>query len=368
MAIIKCQLISHSISPHVQQLYTGFSMLHIQGKIDLSQKIIKKNNAYRPNKAQYLRNATHAHLKVEMSHNNKTRTLYFDNHDAKEIDQEHLNNCDYYFKRSYSGEYIKTNHSENASKIFPLGLNYLVYPDHFDKFAIGRDLKLGSSFRNKIDRLKYTLDLKRKNKFIPKLKYIQAQPDYSLDPKVLFLVTAYDPYDVVDRPKEKIEEIIHNNELRAESIRILRKELGKKFYGGFNHNNYTKKYLKDVLVDDNNVTSKQNYLNLLKSFTICIATTGLHSSIGWKFAEYISFSKAIISENLYYEVPGNLEPDKNYLVFNSTEELINKAHYLLNNENYRNEMMQNNYNYYQNYVQPDILVLNVLKTALNNTL
>lgn len=42
---------------------------------------------------------------------------------------------------------------------------------------------------------------------------------------------------------------------------------------------------------------------MVKESDICITTTGLHRSIGWKFAEYIAASKAIVTEKLNYS-PG----------------------------------------------------------------
>ena len=61
------------------------------------------------------------------------------------------------------------------------------------------------------------------------------------------------------------------------------------------------------------------FLNIVKSSDICIATTGLHKSIGWKFGEYIAASRAIITEPLYYEIPGELKRGSNYLEFRNVE-------------------------------------------------
>jgi len=178
------------------------------------------------------------------------------------------------------------------------------------------------------------------------------------------MATAYDPYDKPDRPKEKIEGRIHDNEVRAACVRILRKELGPKFHGGFIHNRYTTEKYKDVLIDNPADGEKENYLKILEKFPICIATTGLHGSIGWKFAEYVAFSKAIVSEKLHYEIPGSLRPKQNYLEFSSPEECVEQSIKLINDRELRNEMMTNNFEYYRHYVKPDMLVLNALSIAI----
>jgi hypothetical protein len=96
-----------------------------------------------------------------------------------------------------------------------------------------------------------------------------------------------------------------------------------------------------------------------------VATTGLHGSTGWKFAEYIAFSKAIVSEELNYEVPGKLEHGKNYLAFNSPEDCVNQVRLLFSDHHLRNSIMANNALYYLSFLRPDVLVVNTILTALS---
>jgi hypothetical protein len=48
---------------------------------------------------------------------------------------------------------------------------------------------------------------------------------------------------------------------------------------------------------------------------------GLYESNGWKLGEYVAGSKAIVSEHLHYDAPGNFSPEQNYLEFNSADEM-----------------------------------------------
>ena len=105
---------------------------------------------------------------------------------------------------------------------------------------------------------------------------------------------------------------------------------------------------------------------MVKESSICIATMGLHESIGWKFAEYVSASKAIVSEELHYEVPGDFQSGRNYLTFKTPEECVDQIDKLVKDEDYRYQMMVNNFNYYHQYVRPDRLVLNSLITILKS--
>lgn len=118
---LKCKLYCHSISPHVQQLYTGFKMLHDNGLIDLSQEILPQFASNR-GKVHALKEATHAQLRAEVINNtNNRKMLIFDSHDSKIINKKNLLNCDLYFKRSFDRKYISEFHLEEKDKIFPLG-------------------------------------------------------------------------------------------------------------------------------------------------------------------------------------------------------------------------------------------------------
>lgn len=365
MSHLKCNLMCHSVSGHVQQLYTGFKMLADDGRIDITQQLRTShtNGVGGSNRPQYLRDALDAHLMVEVSDSTRRVVLYFDNHDSRELDDQALAECDFYFKRSYSSDYVSRTHADSAQKVHPLGLNYLVFPDGIDVAALWRSLALNSSMAKKLAGAIGAIDSGNIIRFCPRLRHLHASPKLAADPKVLFMVTAYDPHDRPDRPKEKVEERAHNNETRANCVRMLRKELGPKFYGGFMHNRFTTERYKDVLVDRPLNAQKENYLKMLGDFPICVATTGLHGSIGWKLAEYVAFSKAIVSEKLTYEVPGQFCQNRNYLEFSSPQECVDQSVRLMDDEGLRHELMANNSVYYDRNVRPDVLVLNALSTA-----
>jgi hypothetical protein len=107
-------------------------------------------------------------------------------------------------------------------------------------------------------------------------------------------------------------------------------------------------------------------MKLLRQYPIGIATTGLFNSIGWKFAEYIGFSRAIVSEKLNFEAPG-LESGKHYLGFTTLDECVEAVSTLMNDKDLCAQMMIRNHEYYQTYLRPDRMVWNALSTALEQS-
>jgi hypothetical protein len=350
MSKIKCKLVSDSDIGFLQQLYTGLFLLHKSGLIDLKQTVIRHKGE--KDESQYARVIVNDEIK-----------LYYDMKDGWGIDKESLSNSDFYFKRSYSPIHLKSL-GDQQRKIFPYGLNYKVFPSAMDRFAIQRTIVL-SNGKNKITGMVRPLNIGNPLRFIPRMNIMQSLPDFKADPKIIFMVKAYDPYDKPDRPEENIEERIQINETRASCIRLLRSEFGNRFYGGFYHTDYTENNYRDYLMLDKNMSLQRNYINLVKSFPICIANSGLHGSIGWKFAEYIAFSKAIVTEKMDYEVTGNLEKGKNYLEFRSPEECVEKTSVLFTDKGLRNEIMTQNSKYYHSYLRPDSLILHSILTALS---
>jgi hypothetical protein len=359
LSAIACRLLYQSTSPHLQQLYTGFLALHESGFVRLSQEFRRTPCRYASD-APHLRDAGHAHLDALLNGNIR---LHFDTHDAMEIALGELDSCDFYFKRSYSPSVVGTLPAEHRGKVLPLGLNYRVLPDVVDPFSVRRSLSVHGFSRPTLSAFKQAFDTGNRLGFQPRLAQMEAPPDPGAAPHVLFLVAAYDPHDDPVRSQDKIDDRIFVNETRARCIRLLKDALGARFRGGFSRSAFALTRYPDLVVPAGS-TAQENYLATLKAYPICVATSGLHGSTGWKFAEYVAFSKAILSEQLAYGLPGVFEPGRNFLDFTSPEECLNGAVKLIEDAGLRREIMQNNAAYYRSHVRPKSLVKNALLTAL----
>jgi hypothetical protein len=142
-------------------------------------------------------------------------------------------------------------------------------------------------------------------------------------------------------------------------LKICREEFGNIFLGGLIDNEYSRRIAPEYISHPDQ-TKKLNYLNNVKNSNICLATKGLHKSSAWKFGEYIACSKAIISEPIEYSVTGEFTPEHNYLEFSNDNQLIDNINLLLNDNLLINKIMKNNYDYYNEFLRPDKLILNSL--------
>ena len=175
VAMMHCSLHYCSNSPHLSKLFTGFALLRRAGAVTLSQECLPPVviDVGRP---QHLRNARLAHLLVVVD---STVRLYYDNHDSDEIDMDAAEGVDFYFKRSVSRPHLPMG---LEGKVFPLGLNYELYPDIVDTLELERDRAFTRCSRPpnaRADRLK--------SSFRPTPMNMHAPPAEHAPPKVLFI-------------------------------------------------------------------------------------------------------------------------------------------------------------------------------------
>jgi hypothetical protein len=191
---------------------------------------------------------------------------------------------------------------------------------------------------------------------------LEAPPSPNAAPRILFMCRAWagDPAesDYLRGDREAV------NEMRAACIRTARKEFGSAFYGGFAHDEFTRRHYGDCLLPDAKAGERRAFLERVRSSAICVATAGLHDSIGWKMGEYVAASRAIVSERLRYLVPGGFGAERNLLEFESLDEFIAAVDELMGDAARRASMMEANRDYYRRWVRPEAQVMRTLEQIL----
>lgn len=362
--IFNCKLHIFSNCGHLQQIYAGFNEL-------LKNKIINIEIDTR----EYSQESVLPLLKIIL---NDEHSIYYDTYDGYnfsdnsleeglEIFNNYLKDSDYYFKRSCNKEMNKM--TKHVEKIFPLGLNYGI-DSSANESIIQKKLKntVKDKLCNMAKDFKYNELLSRvlkKNYSYIKQQSVEYVPKFDLNPKILFVARLWDP-DMVENECMKCEweEI---NKMRITCVRRLKREFKNAFIGGIIEDLFSKRKCKELNISAQE-TRRDIFIRKMQSSDICVATTGLHKSIGWKFAEYVASSKAIVTEPLQCELPGSFCKENNYYEFTDPDECVESIYKLMKNHKIRLKMMQNNYYYYNNFVRPDSMILNTLYHVLKKDL
>lgn len=260
-----------------------------------------------------------------------------------------LENCDFYFKRSFDRAENARLFGELADKMHPLGLNY---------YLTYRGNPLGEGGLKKLAKL---LSGRKPYGYFTKDKFEHEPRRVEGAPKIVFVSRLRG-----DMGSAKMDDARREiNDMRVSLMRRLRDKYGENFIGGLFDSPLTREYAPDLVLD-RAATKREKYLKMLGDCDICIASTGLHKSTGWKVGEYVAAARAIVTEPICYEVPGNFEEGRNYLTYTNADECMAAIDRLVNSpeEIYRMECA--NRDYYLHYVEPSVLVKNTLKVISDN--
>lgn len=346
-----CHLVLSGDSPHIRQVVTGFYELAAAGVIDLCV------SGEAPRATEWLDPLT---LRAVIAGH---RVIYDANdgwYVAPEL-QPYLEGAQYYFKRAIDPQRLEK--IPAAVQVVPLGLNYLVtsrrnlWHRGLRPFNARR---LARSTARQASVLGGRLGMRDvRERPIP---HFEVPPCVAAAPRVLFMCRAWEsgPNDSAVL-RASIKEL---NDMRAACIRTARAEFGERFYGGFAIDEFARREYGDCLLPDERASERKAYLARVRVSAVCVATTGLHGSIGWKMAEYVAASRAIVSEPLRYLVPGGFAAGRNFLEFTSLGDFISVVQRLLDDASLREEIMRANWEYYWRWVRPDAQIMRTLERVL----
>ena len=364
----KIKVFPLSDSQYTSQVYSGLFDLAAAREIDLeftwSPQVSIRERGWGSK-----RNHRIVYMEIWENSNGPPCKVCYDMLDGPEIISiEGLEQCDVYFKRSYSQKCINSrsdtgwqlDHPEWRDKILPYGLNYPC-STKFEFSKLKRHLifnyATGWYYQDPIGKLR--LLAKRLIKGAPSAAAIyEVEPDEEAEPYILFQTRLFDPHR---HPPTYFEENVNLNNFRVAVIQALKKAFGDKFIGGLIPNPYAVEHHSDLLTTQE--TSQQKYAELVRKCQVVVFTRGLRQSIGWRLPEYLAMSRCIVSEPLEYELPSPLQDGKNYLLFDSPDECVELCKRLLSDKSLVQDMRNDNFNYYMKYVRPASLIRNTIAAA-----
>ena len=267
-----------------------------------------------------------------------------------------LKKCDYLYKRSYRQEMNDV--LKRPEKVKETALNYFTTvkgnPAHLPVPC--------DPGREKIKKIIRLLPLTQYyNGYYSEQKF-RSEPRVQTEPRILFMARLWDPKGEYESQltAQKSEQRQSINDARAKCIRRCRSEFGSRFTGGVAPSKYSVRVYPDLVIERLNASKKHAYLERMKNSDILVATSGLHQSTGWKFAEYIAAAKAIVSEPLYYGSVGDLADGKNYLSFTNEFDCCERIAELFDQQR-SYSMMCANKEYYDSYMSAEKMVARALQ-------
>ncbi|USF25137.1 hypothetical protein N510_000046 [Firmicutes bacterium ASF500] len=187
------------------------------------------------------------------------------------------------------------------------------------------------------------------------LEKFERPPEWKREPSVLFYTRLWH----VPEGDELSEQVAALNRSRLELVAELKRRYGRRFTGGVQFDpRAVRRY--GGLMSGIAATSRRRYLETMHRADICVGSTGLHGSIGWKTAEYLAASKAVVNETLQFEVPGPFQAGVNYLPFTDAEGCLAQVERLMADPDRTYAMAQANQAYYQFWGRPDRVMANAL--------
>lgn len=326
-------------TPHLSMPVTGLMMLEEQKKLRLSIEIDESNRKKLP----------YAPL-LEVCGGGKR--LLFDLADGygSEVERAQpqlVRQADVVFRRSFSPKENAKLPAELQSRMRPLGF-------HFHVSWPGNPIDQVSSWREKKENLfQRVFNGAPRSCFTP--DRFEREPVFHETPTILFYTRLWHSAE----GDELAESINQLNQNRIRLVAELKKRYGSRFIGGIQFDPREVGRCGSLMAGIT-ATQRTRYLKTMQKADICIGSTGLHDSIGWKTAEYLAASKAVVNERFQYQVTGNFLEGVNYLPFTDVEGCLEQVERLVEDPQRVYEMARANQVYYQTYGRPDRLMANAL--------
>lgn len=329
-------------TPHLSMPVTGLMMLEEQKKVRLSVEIDPQNRRKLP----------YAPL---LDVCGGGRRLLFDLADGygSEVERalpQMAERADFVFRRSFSPRENAKLPPRLQGRVRPLGFHFHVScpGNPIDRVSTWNERRrdLFQRVFNGAPRSYFTLDR------------FEGEPCWNERPTVLFYTRLWHAPEG-DELYESVERI---NRSRVQLVSELKKRYGSRFVGGIQFDPKEIGRCGGLMVGISE-TKRTRYLRAMRSADICVGSTGLHDSIGWKTAEYLAASKAVVNERLCYEVPGGFREGVHYLPFADAEECLGQVERLMGDPQRVYELALAAQAYYRAWIRPDRMMENALRQA-----
>jgi hypothetical protein len=356
-AAVACRLRLTPADAMSSAVLTGLGMLAREGRIRLDVEIAPEAPPL-GHGPWHLRDKQRPQTILELDGGG---SAVIDSHDSWEIQTQDLLRHDLYFKRSLRPESVWMPRGE---RLRALGLLNEVRADFIDVAELRSEL---GAARSAPQRLRIFLrwaawcgaarvGLGGR----PNWSRMYAPPTPGQSQRVLLMAGLWDPAQVPAAEAAQRADRDAVNRQRVECIRALRRAFGARFHGGVRPGEFARRYAPDVMLGSEREASRREFLRRVREHAVCVTSHGLNGSNGFRLAEYVAFSRAIVCEPLRYALPGAFAPGTHYLEYTTPEECVARVAWLFDRPDWRDEMARRNWEWYSSWQRPDRLALRLV--------
>lgn len=307
-------------------------------------------------------------IKVDISRNENVKydgailyvdgkKIFFDYSDGpKFIDSADL--YDYYFKRSLLVE-------NQINNIYPLNFNVpMAYKSQLLLMNLNLDILTNKFNRTEVIRAmdRFSLFTNSSHAVLDIKRYPKKVRDFGGN--IIFHTRLWNPDNHSDEDEKQRRR--NQNKFRINACRLLKNTYKNASVGLF-ADKFASELAPDLLLDSKH-SNKNNYLNMLSNYNICVADDGLKDTPGWKIGEYLLFGKAVITTPINIAVD-DFKEHLNYEKLNTRNsyfELPEKIEYLLEGKKYL-KMGEDNLIWSETYLHPKYYIKRILSIVEKRT-
>lgn len=343
------------------KIVTRLCTLHTRGLVRFEPRIgIDREETGRPGGEVFAR------CEVESVGDRKSILIAFDLHDlSTQFYEEALQVADIYFKKSYYPPDIVDHAPNYTHKILPYGFNMPCASNLSKRVAIGWLMRLYARMALRAPRT--TLERWRRSwgtyrVFIdgPILRDFEQSSSVPKEPRVVFQTHVWSPEEVGPDNHEIV------NQLRVDTIRRLRTELGERFVGGLVPTALAREKYPDILA----VAPKRRsqFIRWSKRFLVGVYVRGLNYSYGFRFAEHLAASQCVVAhpDGFRNPSPVPVREGVHYLPFQTPDESVTQCRRLLADRDLAQQMRRANEAYYLAEIEPAAHMLRGLERAFEH--
>lgn len=331
---------------HLSLLYTALAKLSAGGAIDLDWRVGELGELDSTSTGGMV-----SRLLIESGgRQDRVAIDLFDRSDV--FDGESLRWCDRYLKRSLYRPDVDAHAGPEGAKVELFGMNYACRSAEADRLVVRsvaqQAWRLG--LRSPLTALRRTLGERNTYRTYWSLQQVEdfeAPPEAPRKPRVLFQTRVWEPEEVGPDSAEEI------NTQRADTVRLLRNELGNRFLGGLVPTEYARKHYPDLITTA--PTKRRDFIQLVKTSQVLVYTRGLHHSIAFKLPEYLAASGVVVSDPIRNELPAGRGDEAAVDTCLDPLAIAEKASALLNHA-CSVQSRSENWRFYHSHVAPESMI------------